>query len=352
MGSIVSFLPIQEGSGIPSPENVRPIRPALTIDGIGDIYGGSIDLDTGVLSEEWYKISIDGTASMRVYNEDNRNAGLSCIASYFLNTFGAPQAGGYIPRNTDGYSNVLAYLDDNYSHISHVGASNTTTGIVLEGTRPREDFLSWLSENGPVEVCYKLATPTTYTLTPAQLNSAIHQLGYQVPSLQTYRRMIMQAIRGSIAYEARNLSFDGTNYINTKLQLFSQENINRNFEVRIVGIQGDYQKSATETLVCAKENSQAIGFLIRPSGWTERKYNGTIYIKRSTPGTMVIRRVNGVLSCEGSNITNQPVPFAANTVFDYPLIFGAALYVYYSVDSIQPYRYCAGTIDYICVRWL
>lgn len=152
--------------------------------------------------------------------------------------------------------------------------------------------------------------------------------------------------KAGVAYEAWDLSFNKTNYVDTGVKLFSQENINRDFEVILSGIQGDYTKTQTDTLVCAKDNNMGCGFLVRPSGNTEHKYNGTIFIQRNTKGTVIIKRINGVLSCEGAIITNQPVPFD-NSAFDRPLVLGCAI-----DDNGNYYRYCNGTIDYICVRWL
>lgn len=158
------------------------------------------------------------------------------------------------------------------------------------------------------------------------------------------RGLLME--KAGVAYEARNLSFDRTNYVDTGVKLFSQANINRDFEVILSGIQGDYTNSATQTLVCAKHNGNGYGFLIRPSGSTEHKYNGTIFIQQNTKGTVIIKRVNGVLSCEGAVITNQPVPFN-NSVFDWPLVLGCAV-----DDDGSYYRYCAGSIDHVIVRWI
>ena len=64
---VISFLPIQPGEGSPSPVNVRPIYAPLNIDGIGEVWGGKLDINagelivtfvSGVISEWFYQASV------------------------------------------------------------------------------------------------------------------------------------------------------------------------------------------------------------------------------------------------------------------------------------------------------
>ena len=149
----------------------------------------------------------------------------------------------------------------------------------------------------------------------------------------------------NILYEAWNLSFNGTNeYIDTGVYLFTQENINRDFEFIAEGIAGQ-GRQPNNTIICAKHNSNSYGFLVRIENTTKIEYNGTIYIWPS-PGSIVIRRINGVITLNGTNIKNPGVQFT-NAVFDWPLVLGCAI-----DDNGNPYRYRKGTIDHVCVRWL
>ena len=149
----------------------------------------------------------------------------------------------------------------------------------------------------------------------------------------------------NILYEARNLSFNGVDeYIDTGVYLFTQENINRDFEFIAEGIASNVYKS-NDTIICAKHNGNAYGFLVRFYASSDIKYNGTIYIYPS-PGSIVIRRINGVITLNGTNIKNQGVQFT-NAVFNWPLVLGCAI-----DDNGKPYRYKKGTIDHVCVRWL
>lgn len=167
--------------------------------------------------------------------------------------------------------------------------------------------------------------------------------------MMNIRRSVMLSGKNNIAYEAWDLSFNRSKneYINTGVYLFNEENINRDFEVVVEGLYsniGDGQM----TILCAKHNGQALGFLIRVYNTNDRTYAGTIFAKRNVINdVIIIRRINGVLSVEGNTINNQPVPFNPNTVFDWPLYLGCAVN-----DNGKPYRWATGTIGHIVVRWL
>lgn len=163
--------------------------------------------------------------------------------------------------------------------------------------------------------------------------------------LMNRRRMIMAAKDDSVLYEAFNLSFDGSSYIDTGVYLFTQENINKDFEFIAEGISG--ARISQNTIVCAKHNGNAYGFLIRIDDGTSTAYNGTISVK-STPNvaTVIVKRINGVITLSGTNITNPSVKFT-NTAFNWPLVLGCAI-----DDNGTPFRYRAGNIEHIVVRWL
>lgn len=165
------------------------------------------------------------------------------------------------------------------------------------------------------------------------------------------RRMLMskkeeQQIDPSVVYEAFNLSFNGSNYIDTGVYLFTQENINKDFEFIAENITGPTNQSSN-TLICAKYDSAAYGFLIRTTGNNNTQYKGTIFVK-GTPNysTAIVKRVNGVITLSGTNVTNPNVQFN-NNVHNWPLVLGCAI-----DNNGNPYRYAKGKIGHIVVRWL
>lgn len=161
------------------------------------------------------------------------------------------------------------------------------------------------------------------------------------------RAALIGSLKSNVAYEAYNLTFDGTNstVIDTGVYLFTQENINKDFEFIAEGINGTGATSSN-TIICAKHNGKSYGFLIRPYTSTSVTYKGTIYVKSNSNAIVIIRRVGGVITLSGENITNLGVQFV-NGVFDHPLVLGCAIN-----DDGSRYRYEQGTIRHIKLQWL
>ena len=151
----------------------------------------------------------------------------------------------------------------------------------------------------------------------------------------------------NIAYEAYNIVTDGINYIDTGVKLFSAENINRDFEVSLIGIYGQTAPNPTEkTFVCAKHNTNSTGFMVRfAQNRPGQNYAGTMFLKNNVKTTVIFRRINGVITTEGPflNPTNRIV----NAVHNHPLVIGCALQ-----DDGTPYRFYAGSLDHIIIKWL
>ena len=165
--------------------------------------------------------------------------------------------------------------------------------------------------------------------------------------IQRRRELLTMQKPSNVLYEAYNLSFneeDVHSIINTGVYLFTQENINRDFEFIAEDIAG--ASEANKTIICAKHNGNAYGFLVRvQNAGNNVSYNGTIYIWPS-PGSIVVRRINGQISVTGTNITNPAIQFT-NAVFDWPLMLGCAVQ-----DNGSNYRSKTGTIGHVLVRWL
>lgn len=161
------------------------------------------------------------------------------------------------------------------------------------------------------------------------------------------RAVLIGSLKSNIVYEAYNLSFDGTDntVINTGVYLFTQENINKDFELIAEGINGSGATSSN-TIICAKHNGQSYGFLVRPYNSTSTTYKGTIYVKSNSNATIIIRRVGGVITLSGESITNLGVQIV-NGVFDRPLVLGCAI-----DDDGNRYRYEQGTIQHVKIQWI
>lgn len=190
----VSIVPVQEGTGDPSPENIRPItgwtavkvyqaseydeeaEPVLEIalgDEAGTVYGGTLDVVTGVLTvdragkeydgtEEWALVS--GETSARRYTvllplsppNDNAILGRQGLVSHGKLSFTA--AGVFGQFRLYGTGQFGAF--DGEKHFDDLDA-----------------FKSWLvaqkTANTPLTVVWPIATPLTFELDPEELSTLI-----------------------------------------------------------------------------------------------------------------------------------------------------------------------------------
>lgn len=159
--------------------------------------------------------------------------------------------------------------------------------------------------------------------------------------IQRRREIIAAARDPNIIYEETNLSFNNT-VINTGVYLFTAENINRDFEFIAENINGN--GDINNTIICAKHDGKAYGFLVRIYNSTSASYNGTIFV--TSGASIVIKRINGVITLSGTNIANPDVKFT-NGIFDWPLVLGCAI-----DDKGDYFRYKTGTIGHVLVKWL
>jgi len=137
------------------------------------VYGGTLDVETGLLTIEWVGATIDGDAVSTV----NGSSGADSLGGKRIDT---NISGAYYAGSAS--SDVAKILSDKLEAVS---SSNIYSGnpqpntvsvsganiVVLryDGANTKEDAQTKLNAN-PVQVCYKLSTPTTTTLTAAQVN--------------------------------------------------------------------------------------------------------------------------------------------------------------------------------------
>ena len=179
----VKFLPIQEGTGDPSPTNVRPITAPLTITGIGEVYGGTFDTRTGVLTETWAHIALDGTD------------GISASQYHYL---GMPINGyAHLDTTIDGMCSWCLFKTNNANPpVLSQGNSTATMWLWLPNDSPLYDdadaFKSMcadLYEAGtPFEYAYETTNTTAHTLTPSQYAEACAQLNIPAASKELLMR--------------------------------------------------------------------------------------------------------------------------------------------------------------------
>lgn len=180
------FLPIQAGTGDPSPENVRPITPGLTFtrddNTTLEVWGGSLTVNadgTGSLSSQYYSLdckSIDwvlrnGASSDIVYFYNYRSADVpECLYS-----------SGQINlcKNVEKYSHGT--IENPYSFKINAGWAFSTVARIgfADGSNidTIEKFNAWLNDQEVCQIVYPLKEPTTYTLSVSETSRAFEALG-------------------------------------------------------------------------------------------------------------------------------------------------------------------------------
>ena len=188
---IVTFGPKQDGSGDPSPTNVRPIHPGLTIDGIGDIYGGYVDFENGELVEEWNFKHLIGSDFQSISTGRQGNAP---YMPYTYRITDAKALAGSEYKNSmvsdkmrpltanGGYANIYeGYMNDAWRFLFGAPEDLSTIDVAR----------SWVDEIGGIDIVYQLNTPITYNLTASQLTQVYNQLVPVSPVMINKRRRIL-----------------------------------------------------------------------------------------------------------------------------------------------------------------
>lgn len=197
-GLTIRIDPIQEGTGDPSPDNIRPIsgRTGLTVTvqsgdtqntypiswqtDAGTIYGGTLDVVSGVLTVTHGYILLDGTQSFALTNWRETANGVGWIYPMTLTQ-------NYVERRD---INVPDIICDRLPTINYATAYTGSVGYGISALSVKSGITSYglvvrcadaslttaaainayLAEN-PLQIAYKLATPQTYQLTPTEVRT-------------------------------------------------------------------------------------------------------------------------------------------------------------------------------------
>ncbi len=186
LGVKAKWEPVQEGSGTPSPENIRPIkgRDSVTITRQEDnqvitltlpetVYGGEVDAVSGEGKQTWKLLTLDGTETWSPeYTSTIGKVGF-ILRTKDIQTPTNPTEKGQI------VCNKYATRSANDTYVTNTGISveaenNKYFRIYDEayadkGTDAWKAYLAAQYAAGtPVQVCYKLAEPVPFAATGAQ----------------------------------------------------------------------------------------------------------------------------------------------------------------------------------------
>lgn len=218
----------QAGSGDPSPENVRPIVPGLTLtrdDGSTlEVYGGTVDVVSGVLTVTHVCHTLTGTEDWALNSANNYRKFFQLLSNL-----------GWEEWNPEFVDQLAS------SHFARVPVSNQETAqfgayrmsateylILIDNGSEMENkdaLNAWIqAQTDPVRFCYPLATPVTYQLTPQEVARALTSLGYAAEhysvSWQTEPGTVyggtVDLVSGTLTVTHGCVTFDGTEAWNTQ----------------------------------------------------------------------------------------------------------------------------------------
>ena len=134
------------------------------------IYGGTLNVGTGLLTKTWSdKITIDGSVSVASVAQSGGVYYISARA----NLTGVNTTSGNKTVISDKMKTSTGLVTDNRCYITNGGA--TLVCILSDQTiTTKEQANQWFTDN-PCTFIYELATPQTYQLTPAQLEQLLGQ---------------------------------------------------------------------------------------------------------------------------------------------------------------------------------
>lgn len=189
LGVKANWEPAQDGTGTPSPDNIRPIRgrDSVSITRQEDelfmlltlpstVYGGEVDAVTGAGQNIWKLLTLDGTENWNTWGVNAHNSAVTGFYTYDIND--------YDDKNTKGMCSNLAYgnVDVWGGRNSGIGFANTTisryfmycipTAILADASNNSAAIASLKSylaaqsaASTPIQVAYRLATPIPFTAT-------------------------------------------------------------------------------------------------------------------------------------------------------------------------------------------
>ena len=186
LGVKAKWEPVQEGSGTPSPENIRPIkgRDSVTITRQEDnqvitltlpetVYGGEVDAVTGEGINEWKSITLDGTETWS-YELTNISGKVGfLLRAKDIQTPTTPDQKGQIVCN----KYVTRSANDTYTTKPgrSIEAGNNKYLRIYDEVHADKDVASWkaylaaqYAAGTPVQIAYKLKEPVPFTAAGAQ----------------------------------------------------------------------------------------------------------------------------------------------------------------------------------------
>lgn len=137
------------------------------------VYGGEVDAVTGNGKETWKMLTLDGTEKWYKYGDVSEKAGASCFTFSIDDKdigYGTSVCNKFVnTKNSNPFNSVNM---KKFTYTDHPNIKNIYMNYGDDQTVPLDEWKAYLAAQyaagTPVQVCYKLATPTSFTATGAQ----------------------------------------------------------------------------------------------------------------------------------------------------------------------------------------
>lgn len=189
LGVKAKWEPVQEGSGTPSLENIRPIkgRDSVTITRQEDnqvitltlpttIYGGEVDAVAGEGQETRKLVTLDGTETWYTWGVNAYNSAVTGFYTYGINDYATTNTAGICSHLYNekgdvwgGRNSGIGFSAIGQSRYFIFSVPTATLADVSDNSAAIASLKSYLAAQyaagTPVQVCYKLAEPVPFTAT-------------------------------------------------------------------------------------------------------------------------------------------------------------------------------------------
>lgn len=189
----VGIEPVQEGSGDPSPENIRPIsgwtEANITVSPTTDVedgttytiqfkdgdnpltvYGGTLDVTSGELVVDRAFLTNDYLVNTADYESAGRNCYV--LIGVTLKASGATVVDSKLIASALKTGSQDELYTNRVIGIAHWWNTRIAFSTGDPNVTSKSAFKEWLAINGS-DVCYELAEPITYQLTPTQVRTLV-----------------------------------------------------------------------------------------------------------------------------------------------------------------------------------
>ena len=228
LGIKVSWEPTQAGSGTPSPTNARPImgrnQVALTVNGEAHtltlphvVYGGSVDVVTGEVTEEY---ALFKSSDARLYTTNTPSTASNWVSAYYMWEATAGKAAQEIkfcnalPVKIWDFIVAKESIDEPYCWYANSswGIAVPRAQLPLADDASQQEILnaiqSYADELG-LEIAYTLATPTHYQITGIGEVTALDGAN----TISTDADQVTVTWREAVRAEVKDVQVNGTSIL-------------------------------------------------------------------------------------------------------------------------------------------